>query len=434
LARGDFNQDGIEDLVAGYAAPDGSGIIALYLGNLDAFAPQSEQSWLAIGRGQFPSPFLAVASVWQVAHAPDFMATGHFTGSDHVDVVTAARGDSRFYLLAGDGLGSLEPAQAVPVPGPVTAMAAGMFGGDKSRTTVIVGIGGSQPAALLYTRSALGLSLLGTYALPAPATALFTDDMDGDGLGDVVTIAGGQVSILHAVGSSGRPEMEALSLPTSAVTLTTGLFVHDRGLRRQMAVLDQGGAINIVAHGGFDPRGWTKAEVKAMRQAMLHHQRNPFARSDTGPVRDGWRVVESMVGVAGVGGVSHPPLLLSSRISAGGTDDVLVLDADAGRMAVAAHPWAGSGASSFTPANLASRNYSAGAPVAALSFPVNVDARDGLVVLHQGQTALSVLMPVPGPRSTSASSLTTNSNSSVPQPADPATGKSSVNHREGQGQ
>jgi hypothetical protein len=428
LADGDFNGDGLKDLVAGYATSDGSGIVVLHRGNLDAFAPQSYESWLAIGRGQFPSPFLGIATAWQLPRPPDFIATGHFSGVDHLDVVTAARGDGSLYLLAGDGTGNLAPAKTIPLPGVVSAMAAGNFGRDKSRSTVIVGIGGPQPAALVYASSAQGFTLLGRYALPVPATAFFTDDMDGDGLPDVVMIAGGQVWILHAVGFAGQPEMESLSLPVSAVTLTTGFFVHDRSGRRQIAVLDQAGTIYIVAHTGFDSRGWTKAEVKAMRDALLHNRPNPFARTEAAPVRNGWRTVESISGGATFG-ASRSPLLVTSRISGGGTDDVLILDPNAGQMAVAAHPWVHSGASSFTPANLANRVYSAGVPVAALSFPVNADARDGVVVLHRGEVAISVMMPIPGHRSAPSAPSTT---SSVAQAAGTSVNTASANHREGQ--
>src|SRR5215831_554440 len=57
LAKGDFDADGVEDLVIGYKSAKG-GILALHRGNLDAFAPQSEASFQAIARGEFPSPFL----------------------------------------------------------------------------------------------------------------------------------------------------------------------------------------------------------------------------------------------------------------------------------------------------------------------------------------------------------------------------------------
>src|SRR5215472_13038307 len=46
MATGDFDEDGITDLVVGYGAP-GGGAIALHRGNLDAFAPQSEESFQA---------------------------------------------------------------------------------------------------------------------------------------------------------------------------------------------------------------------------------------------------------------------------------------------------------------------------------------------------------------------------------------------------
>jgi hypothetical protein len=392
LARGDFDEDGIEDLVAGYSAPGGAGIVVLYRGNLDAFAPQSEGSWLAIGRGQFPRTFLSIAATFPVPAAADFVATGNFLGSDHLDVVTAARGDKKLYLLAGIGSGNLATAQPIPLPGPVSAMAAGRFGASNSRSTVIVGIGGAKPAVLLYSGSSQGLTPAGQFALPAPVTSFAFDDVDGDGRPDVVMVTGQRVSILHASGAAGKPELETPSLPISAAAVTTGFFVHDRGWRRQIAVLGTDGSVHVVAHGGFDPRAWTKAEVALMRDALRHGQPNPFARTERGPVTDGWKIVETLPSVGSrrtSGG-----LIVSSRIFGQGTDDVLVLDSESGKIAVATHPRVSSKVSSFLPAQLSTRLYSAGAPVAALSFPVNVDAREGLVVLHRDQIMPAVMMPV----------------------------------------
>ena len=159
-----------------------------------------------------------------------------------------------------------------------------------------------------------------------------------------------------------------------------------------MAFLDGAGAVHIVAHGGFDSRGWTKAEVAAMRHALWHRQPNPFARIETGPATDGWKIVETLPTAASPG--TSGSLLLSSRIFGQGTDDVLVIDSTSRMIAVATHPRVKGSDSSFHPARFSTRAYSAGAPVAALSFPVNVDAREGLVVLHQGQTAPAVMMPV----------------------------------------
>ncbi len=44
LAKGDFDRDGVEDLVVGYKTSVG-GAFALYRGNLDALAPQTDGSF-----------------------------------------------------------------------------------------------------------------------------------------------------------------------------------------------------------------------------------------------------------------------------------------------------------------------------------------------------------------------------------------------------
>src|SRR5258708_6075773 len=75
LAAEDFDHDGIGDLAVGYATPEG-GRIAIYRGNLDAFAPQSQASFDAIGRGDFPLPFLPNAQAIEAPVGPDFLAAG----------------------------------------------------------------------------------------------------------------------------------------------------------------------------------------------------------------------------------------------------------------------------------------------------------------------------------------------------------------------
>src|SRR5438552_620020 len=44
MTSGDFDGDGVDDLLVGYSTSQG-GIIALHRGNLDAFAPQSKESF-----------------------------------------------------------------------------------------------------------------------------------------------------------------------------------------------------------------------------------------------------------------------------------------------------------------------------------------------------------------------------------------------------
>jgi len=74
MATADVDGDGVADLIAGFSAP-GGGAIVIHRGNMDAFAPQSDASFQAIGRGQFPAPFLPNAKVFSVPVRPDFIDT-----------------------------------------------------------------------------------------------------------------------------------------------------------------------------------------------------------------------------------------------------------------------------------------------------------------------------------------------------------------------
>jgi len=78
MATADVDGDGVQDMVAGFSAP-GGGANVIHRGNIDAFAPQSDAAFQAIGRGQFPAPFLPNAKVFNVPVQPDFMALGSLT-------------------------------------------------------------------------------------------------------------------------------------------------------------------------------------------------------------------------------------------------------------------------------------------------------------------------------------------------------------------
>ena len=93
LAGADLDRDGIDDLVVGYSAGTG-GFISIHRGNLDAFAPQSEASFQAIAKGDFPSPFLPQAKTFSVPVSPDLIVLGDFTGHGHEDLAIAAKGGS----------------------------------------------------------------------------------------------------------------------------------------------------------------------------------------------------------------------------------------------------------------------------------------------------------------------------------------------------
>src|SRR5215813_2829735 len=124
LAAGDFDEDGVPDLVCGYEGP-GGGILTPHRGNVDAIYPNSPEAQQRKADGTFTdSPFLSPARVFAVPEVPEFLGVGDFDTDGHLDVVLAYRGKV-LYWLAGDGQGGFGPAKHIELPGMVTALVTG---------------------------------------------------------------------------------------------------------------------------------------------------------------------------------------------------------------------------------------------------------------------------------------------------------------------
>ncbi len=402
----DIDEDGVSDLLVGYSAL-GGGVIAVHRGNLDAFAPQSHESWQAIAEGRFPTPFLPDAQVFSVPVRPDFLAAGNFTGSGHLDLVLASRGGNALYVFSSDGAGKFSRPQVINLPGGITALAAGQLGSSSPFTNLIVGVSSPKGSSLsVYRGARQGLTQLASYPLTAPASAVAFGDLDGDHHPDAAVLSGGQVQILH----SSSLQLETISLPVSAVSMALGTFIHDRGLRLQVALLTSDGSIHIAARGGFDPRAFTADEARAMRLASLRGQPNPVVPARSAAVNESWQIVESFASLAPFSDSAGLPVLLRTRISSHATDDVMVFNRAANQMAVISHANVPADAATFVPGAVSIRAY-AGSPIAAVSARVNADARPGVILLHEGQVTPFVMMPVPDPTftvNTTADTVTAN--------------------------
>src|SRR5437762_9674952 len=139
LASGDFDQDGIADLLVGYSTAQGS-LVALHRGNIDAFAPQSQESFRAIAEGNFPPPFLGSSRLLSLVSRPDFLATGRFTGGEHLDFVVATRGSDRLHIYSGNGKAQFSTPATIALPGAVTALGSGKLGDASQFSRLLVGI------------------------------------------------------------------------------------------------------------------------------------------------------------------------------------------------------------------------------------------------------------------------------------------------------
>lgn len=383
LTAGDVDADGFDDLVVGYSGGSG-GFISIDRGNIDAFAPQSEASFQAIGRGEFPAPFLPDAKTFSIPISPDFVALGNFTGRGNQDLAVAAKGGSTLYIFANDGKGNFSPPQTVTLADGVTALAAGEFG----RSHSVLMVGGSHSLGL-YVPSPQGLTALASYPAAAPVSNIQFGEL-GDPGPDVAFLSGGQIQILR----SSNMQLTTVVLPVSVGAFALGTFLSDRNPGSQIALLAADGSIQFAVRNEFDPRPYTSAELVLIKQAAPRGRPNPLLPTKSFPV-NGWKIAESFPGVGSVGG-GQTPVFFRTRVSNHGADDVMMLNPFAGQLVVISHPDLPQGASTFLPGQVSLRPYT-GTPIDALPMRVNVDGRPGVVALHQGEVAPSLIEPIPDP-------------------------------------
>jgi len=406
LAASDLDGDGVEDLVVGYTGVKG-GALVIHRGNLDAFAPQSEASWQAVAVGRFPSPFLSGAKAIVLPEAPDFLAIGNFTGNGRLDVIVGARGSRTLYILAGDGKGGLRRPQAVTLSAALTALGTAQFDSRTAYSHVIAATTGQTGSQLIiFEGTPSGIKAIAHAGLQGPAASLAFGNLSGDALPDLAVVAGTELFVVHgrdvrAAGSGEGPaniQAEPVSIPFAVGAVAVGSFIHDRASRLQMAVLGTDGSLHIVTRAHLDSRPWSLAEQQTRRRARINRQPDPLEiPSDPS---EGWQVAESFPAVVSMANPNQPPILLRTRISSRGSDDVMILDSNLAQMHVIGHE---------TPT---SENATAGLPpsfhstlpmgssmgtAAAIPMRVNIDGRPGVVVLKQGQSAPQIMMPLPDP-------------------------------------
>jgi hypothetical protein len=280
LASADFDEDGVPDLVSGYAGPSG-GIVTLHRGNLYSIYPNAPQTQDPRPKTQDfhdqPPPFLSPARVFEVPEAPEFLGAGDFDNDGHWDVVAAARGSKALHLLSGDGRGGFASAKAIALPGAVTTLTTGEINRRDGLTDVVVGIIGRDGPAVLIFEWPEG-ALRGqpeVFPLPAEATALALGQLDDSYEIDLAVAAGSELVIvrgrdrklsLDAIKQAEVPPaiVEQRSFPFAITSLALGDFVWDEAHQTDIAVLADDGAVHVLTN----PTRWV-GTAGAHREAPL---------------------------------------------------------------------------------------------------------------------------------------------------------------------
>ena len=359
LAAADFDEDGVLDLIAGYAK-GGKGIIRLMRGNVDAIYPNSPEAQQRRAAGRFTvAPFLSPAMVFAVPQPPEFIGTGDFDHDAHWDIVAAARGSNRLSLFSGDGKGVLNLAEQIELPGMVTAMAVGDERQNDGAEDVAVAVDGQAGAKVLIYRGREGGLRSRPEILDLPGTrvdALAIGALNDDPTYDLVVATHTELLIHYGFGRN-RGKSAAVesatnrrhSLPAPARSIAIGNFDGRSG--KEVAVLTQTGEVRLIQTGSLEAESPAEA-TPAMTDAA-------------------W---------------PQAARLMRAGVSGGGTDDLVVLDLTPRLM----HVISGKG----SPRQVTTMEVS-GEPVAALPLRLNSDAIADLVIAVKGRPYVTVIPSAP---------------------------------------
>lgn len=383
LAAADFDEDGVPDLICGYDY-SGSGIITWLRGNVDSIYDNSPDARQRRAAGQFTdAPFLSPARVFALPIKPDFLGAGDFDADDHWDVVAAARGSDKLYLLSGDGRGGFASAKSLDLPGAATALVTGDINRRDGLEDVIVAVNGrSGPKLMVFEGSQGALKARPEVVdLSAEASALALGRLDDHYAIDIAVAAGRELIVLH-----GRDRSEAVAelrrAPAPPATISRSSFPF---------------AIKSLAIGDFTA-GSAPSVALLSEDGVVHLLRTADvkAQASTQKKATSWIELNELNGVS-LSGSSARDIsesqcrIFAAQVSSLPTEDLIVVDSVAGQMQIATGESMQPGARPGFRREMTSLGVE-GQPVAALPMRLNEDALSDLVILRSGHSAPSAVV------------------------------------------
>ncbi|MFY9607363.1 MAG: C25 family cysteine peptidase [Blastocatellia bacterium] len=387
LASADFDEDGVQDLVAGYAGTK-DGVISIQRGDVDAIFPNTSEAIAhreqlrAPNAGDIQSPFFATSRVFDVPGAPQLIGTGDFDADSHRDVVAAEIGAGSLVLLPGDGDGGFTLARSIALPGVVTALVTGDANRMDGLADVIVAVNGAAGARLLVYEAGAGAlnAAPEVLSLPSESRSLAIGQLDDDYPVDMAVAAGRDLLIVHGRDrkhstiegktlDAQPPRVTRVRSLFSITSLAIGDFTGD--LRNEIALLSDDGKCHVFSRAkSTKGESWKQTSAAAL----------PLSRKS--PT------------------VGSSPVLVPLRISSSPKDDLLLLDQAGRQLHMIINEFAGAPGSAAEGSMSASLRVAGaldidGEPVAVLSMRLNVDALSDLVVLKSDASEPTVIPTAP---------------------------------------
>jgi uncharacterized repeat protein (TIGR01451 family) len=380
VALGDFDGDGVQDLVTGYAS-GATGAVTLQRGFAGAIAPGPAES-AAIQRGEVVAPFAIQAAATEVPVRPDFLKAIDLNGDGALDIVVAERGGNAIYVLNGDGAGRFSKPVAVGVSGTISALTT--WRGKDGLAVLLAGVCDAPGTCALQVVGADG-GVRASVALPAAASALETGALNGGASQDVVVVSGGKALLIDGDSLlNGAARVE--TLPVSGVAnVVAGSFVYDKRGLLQLAVLGADASLHVLARARVDDSQLTAAEVRANRA-----RRPGIPQALVRQAGMGWVEAETLTGIGPAATGGDTPVLLRGRMTGNSGDDLVVMFG--GRYMQIAHPAAVNGATLQT-TPVVTAGSTIGTVAAAVTARVTPDARQSVVTTARAFQANVTLPP-----------------------------------------
>src|SRR5437660_2108472 len=341
LASADFDEDGVPDLVSGYAY-DGRGIITVHRGNVDSIYPNTPEARQRKANGTFTAaPFLSPALALELEAAADFLGTGDFDADGHWDIVFAARGGMALHFLPGDGKGGFGPEKEIRLVGGVTALVTGEINRADGLTDLVVGIDGEQGPQVCVFEGPLGAMRAPPEIFSAPhaVTSLALGQLDDDYAMDLLIASGNELLVIHGrdrkltlpaedQATVHPAEISERAFPFTVRAVATSEFTGDGCT--DIALLAEDGSVEVLAQPGISKAEWQQLKARAISKTTeppnigartgfpeatelpSSHLRNDIAQ---------W-TSQTLTASASTTATSLIPV----RVSASRADDVVVLD------------------------------------------------------------------------------------------------------------
>jgi hypothetical protein len=285
LTVGDFDEDGVPDLVVAVALRTG-GVLVLHRGNPDAIYPAAPGAKQRKAAGQMThDAFFSPPRIFATVFGADSLVAGDFDADGHLDLLAASIGFDAMYLHHGDGTGGFAAAEPVQLPGHLDAIATGEVNRRDGLTDVVVAVRTDDGSKVLIYEHPTGAFAQEpeSVAVDTEVVGLALGQIDGRPGNDLVIGTSGYLEIIHgrnryAAGrATSRPDVSTLRMPFSVVAVAVGDFAAQSPNRDDLAVVNQDGDIHLVAKvdtedfpldvsvGREGREGWTLLDARGWR-------------------------------------------------------------------------------------------------------------------------------------------------------------------------